>query len=77
MAEDEKSNLSNGRPGDEPEEGLEKGKKDIWKKIEASIQGKLPKGDKTDKEWSGIIGFFHPFWYLPLASKLRRWLNTC
>lgn len=61
MAEDEKSHLSNGKAGDEPEEEVEKGKKDIWKKIEASIQGKLPKGDKADKEWSGIVGFFHPF----------------
>lgn len=68
MAQDEKSYLSNGKTGDDPEEEVEKGKKDIWKKIEASIQGKLPKGDKADKEWSGIIGFFHPFWYMFPAS---------
>ncbi|KAL1883359.1 asparagine-linked glycosylation protein [Diaporthe australafricana] len=61
MAEDEKSYQSNGKTRDGPEEQVEKGKKDVWKKIEASIQGKLPKGDDSDKEWSGIIGFFHPF----------------
>lgn len=69
MAEDEKSHLSNGKAKGEPEEEVEKGKKDIWKKIESSIQGKLPKGDKADKEWSGIVGFFHPFWYQPLVPR--------
>ncbi|ROV96952.1 hypothetical protein VSDG_04183 [Cytospora chrysosperma] len=47
--------------GEEDEDSGEKGKKDIWKKIEASIVEKLPKGDKADREWSGVVGFFHPF----------------
>lgn len=58
MAHDEK----NYTPSDDNEDGDMKGKKDIWKKIEASIMDKLPKGDKADREWSGIVGFFHPFW---------------
>lgn len=58
MADDEKKYTV----GSQDEDTGEKGKKDIWKKIEASIMDKLPKGDQADKEWSGIVGFFHPFW---------------
>lgn len=58
MAHDEKSYT----PSDDDEDSGEKGKKDIWNKIEASIMEKLPKGDTADREWSGIVGFFHPFW---------------
>lgn len=26
-------------------------------------EGSAVKGGKADKDWSGIVGFFHPFWY--------------
>ena len=58
MADDEKNYTEDSEEDDKGE----KGKKDIWKKIEASILEKLPQGDKADREWSGIVGFFHPFW---------------
>jgi alpha-1,2-mannosyltransferase len=68
MAHDEEKYIAK---GEEHEDSGEKGKKDIWKKIEASIVEKLPKGDKADKEWSGIVGFFHPFWYALLQWNMR------
>lgn len=58
MADDEKKYIHEGPK----EDTAEKGKKDMWEKIEASLMDKLPQDDKADKEWSGIVGFFHPFW---------------
>lgn len=33
-----------------------------WEKLGASGIGSSKNGDKADKEWDGIVGFFHPFW---------------
>lgn len=36
---------------------------DEWENVEAYATGTAKNGDKGDKEWDGIVGFFHPFWY--------------
>jgi alpha-1,2-mannosyltransferase len=42
--------------GDETEE------EDGWEEIEGSLVGSAVNGGKADKDWHGIVGFFHPFW---------------
>ncbi|KAF2266690.1 UDP-Glycosyltransferase/glycogen phosphorylase [Lojkania enalia] len=34
---------------------------DDWEEIEGSMIGSAVNGGKADREWSGIVGFFHPF----------------
>ena len=34
-----------------------------WEKVDGESTGVAPNGAKADKEWKGVIGFFHPFWY--------------
>ena len=36
---------------------------DDWEKIVPSQVGSAVNGGTADAEWSGIVGFFHPFWY--------------
>ena len=40
----------------------EKEKEEDWEEVEASMVGSAVNGGKADKDWSGIVGFFHPFW---------------
>jgi alpha-1,2-mannosyltransferase len=49
---------------DEDEEG--------WEKVDTYVPGSVPNGGKSDENWSGVVGFFHPFWYVSLIlhSKL-------
>jgi alpha-1,2-mannosyltransferase len=35
---------------------------DEWEQVEASTVGSAVNGGKADKDWSGLVGFFHPFW---------------
>jgi alpha-1,2-mannosyltransferase len=35
---------------------------DDWEKIVPSQVGSAVNGGRADAEWSGIVGFFHPFW---------------
>jgi alpha-1,2-mannosyltransferase len=35
---------------------------DDWEEIEGSMVGSAVNGGKADREWHGIVGFFHPFW---------------
>lgn len=35
---------------------------DDWEEIEGSMVGSAVNGGKADKDWRGIVGFFHPFW---------------
>jgi alpha-1,2-mannosyltransferase len=37
-------------------------KEEDWEEVEASMVGSAVNGGKADKDWSGIVGFFHPFW---------------
>lgn len=39
-----------------------KKEEDDWEEIEASTVGSAVNGGKADKDWNGIVGFFHPFW---------------
>jgi len=32
-----------------------------WEKVEGHAAGTAPNGDKADRDWKGIVGFFHPF----------------
>ncbi|KAL5415921.1 asparagine-linked glycosylation protein [Paraphaeosphaeria minitans] len=34
---------------------------DEWEEVETSMVGSAANGGKADKDWSGIVGFFHPF----------------
>ncbi|KAK5661458.1 hypothetical protein OQA88_11359 [Cercophora sp. LCS_1] len=34
---------------------------DEWEKVDAYTAGTSQNGDKGEKEWDGIVGFFHPF----------------
>lgn len=33
-----------------------------WENVEAYATGTVKNGGTAEKEWSGIVGFFHPFW---------------
>jgi alpha-1,2-mannosyltransferase len=33
-----------------------------WENIDATAVGSSNNGGKGEKEWDGIVGFFHPFW---------------
>ena len=35
---------------------------DEWENVESYAAGTAKNGEKGDKEWDGIVGFFHPFW---------------
>ncbi len=39
-----------------------------WENIESYTAGTSKNGEKADKEWDGIVGFFHPFWYASSSS---------
>lgn len=42
-----------------------------WEKIQKDDFGKAsPLNDKR-KDWDGIIGFFHPFWYVSAAFHMQ------
>jgi alpha-1,2-mannosyltransferase len=38
-----------------------------WETVESYAAGTAKNGEKADKEWDGIVGFFHPFWYVSLS----------
>ena len=40
-----------------------------WEDI-ASVAEGIRAGNKSDKQWEGIVGFFHPFWYGPLGGSI-------
>jgi alpha-1,2-mannosyltransferase len=35
-----------------------------WERVEKNVIRSAPNGLAVDDDWSGIIGFFHPFWYV-------------
>jgi alpha-1,2-mannosyltransferase len=47
-------------------EAEQKGKKskddEDWEEVETSMVGSAANGDKADRDWTGIVAFFHPFW---------------
>lgn len=38
-----------------------------WENVESYAAGTARNGEKAEKEWNGIVGFFHPFWYASLS----------
>lgn len=34
---------------------------DDWERLDSHAVGSSKNGDKEDKDWDGIVGFFHPF----------------
>lgn len=35
-----------------------------WEKVEKSTADPTRNGEEANDEWEGIIGFFHPFWFV-------------
>lgn len=33
-----------------------------WEKLSGHAVGSSTNGDKADRDFDGVIGFFHPFW---------------
>lgn len=33
-----------------------------WENVDSYAAPTAKNGEKADKEWGGIVGFFHPFW---------------
>ena len=58
--------------GNEQREWEEKGGKekerrdsDEWETVDSYATGTAKNGEKAvDAEWDGIVGFFHPFWWV-------------
>jgi alpha-1,2-mannosyltransferase len=36
---------------------------DEWENVDAYAVGTAKNGEKGEREWDGVVGFFHPFWY--------------
>ena len=54
------------------EEGVQKFKKrspisddDDWEKIESYGAASAVNGGRAEDDWEGVVGFFHPFWFVP------------
>jgi alpha-1,2-mannosyltransferase len=43
-----------------------------WENVESYAVGTSENGKAAAKDWDGIVGFFHPFWYLFVVLVLRR-----
>lgn len=46
-----------------------------WEKVQAYSASSAADGSKQAEDWSGIVGFFHPFWYVysnPISSRNGR-----
>ena len=33
-----------------------------WERVESHAAGTASNGGQAEKDWQGVIGFFHPFW---------------
>lgn len=40
---------------------------DEWENVDAYAAGSSQNGERGEEEWDGIVGFFHPFWYVYLV----------
>jgi len=41
-----------------------KSEDDDWEKIESYGAATSTNGSQADSDWEGIVGFFHPFWFV-------------
>lgn len=44
---------------------------DDWEKIERSGVGCSTNGGQADNDWEGIMGFFHPFWFVKIQKSME------
>jgi alpha-1,2-mannosyltransferase len=44
-------------------ENRERDDSDDWENIDGHTTATANNGEKADKEFDGLVGFFHPFWY--------------
>jgi alpha-1,2-mannosyltransferase len=44
------------------DQSVKKDSDDEWENVESYAAGSAKNGEKADKEWDGVVGFFHPFW---------------
>ena len=51
-------------------EGDKRRDSDDWENVEAYATGTAKNGEKADREWDGIVGFFHPFWCVFLSARI-------
>ena len=50
---------------------------DDWEEVEAYATASSNNGEKADKDWDGIVGFFHPFWYVADSPVSHRIWSFC
>ncbi len=43
---------------------------DEWENVEAYAVGSAGNGEKGQRDWDGVVGFFHPFWCVALLRVL-------
>ena len=43
-----------------------------WEKVEINTVGVAKDGSQGDQDWQGVIGFFHPFWYIYQTLTLKK-----
>lgn len=48
-----------------------KSEDDDWERVESYAAGIAKNGEKADDDWQGVVGFFHPFWYVKHIWNLR------
>ena len=51
---------------EEKEYGKDRRDSDEWEEVEAYAAQSAKNGEAADREWDGVVGFFHPFWYVSL-----------
>lgn len=68
IEEDEKSYAEKHNKG---EGDSKKGEEDdSWEKVQAYSAASTPDGNKLADQWAGIVGIFHPFWYVEQGDVL-------
>ena len=52
------------------ERGSPKSDDEDWEKVEQHLAGSATPEGKAEDEWDGIVGFFHPFWWVSSFSTI-------
>lgn len=55
----------------------QKAEDDDWEKIESYGAATSTNGSQADSDWEGIVGFFHPFWFVGLIDTRSECLLIC
>lgn len=48
--------------------GLKTSSSEEWEAVKAADLKTTTKDGKSQKDWDGVIGFFHPFWYVGYST---------